>query len=525
MISDRPPRAHVEQHPYTTSSQSPPPTDQSNSPSGITRERSASGIRSHLPRSRANSNEILIDHFYKYLHPSHPFLPPRRFFNIFFDADSDSYQFLLMAVKLGGSKYAKHLASEQLRELAFTTACGPLPMTPQSVQGLLLMSIIACGDALFEHHAGWLDRALSMAMDIGMNHKSFIDTAPDLILAESFRRTWYILFVQQSTRNMKHSRSKVEAADIEHNVDLPCEEWEYESGIIPTPISVADYEARRNLSKVEFSSLAYLVDICKIRVELVLPYMRSNDDKKKASFDRADSKICDWLRRVPRWKLDLVDQDGVSDLVIHLAMNLAHVNRLRLRQSGLRSGLNVRDYFHLGPANGPYRTTKVTKGAGWKVQPFEIQAADAFCESFRYSIPVEYLHPMIGSALLVVALAYLDACVFLGLDSAVLREKIDMLLNVLSMHGDTWRLSRTIADDVRFVIKEYLDSSGVGIERSPAVIETVAWDPSLTVPTLDYVTNGILHDSLLALPPSQPGDFHDWVHVSNGASWLGVTSV
>lgn len=236
MISDRPPRSHIEQQQYTKSSQSPPTIARGDSPLRLTREWSTAGVRSHLPRQKASRDQVLIDNFYKYLHPGHPFLLPKRFFNIYFDADSDSYQFLSMAVKFGGSKFAKDLASEQLKELAFTTACGPLPMTPQSVQGLLLLSIIACGDALFEHHAGWLDRALSMAMDIGMQHKTFANSVPDPILAESYRRTWYILFVQQSIRFMKHSRSKVAAADIEHNVDLPCEEWEYESGVSGRPL-------------------------------------------------------------------------------------------------------------------------------------------------------------------------------------------------------------------------------------------------------------------------------------------------
>jgi len=109
-------------------------------------------------QQHTTDEEVLVDLFYKYLHPSHPFMPPRRFFAIFFDADSDSYQFLLSAMKYCGSKYNQDPRLEQLRETAFAGACGPLPMTPQSVQGLLLLSIVACGDALFEHHTGWLDR-------------------------------------------------------------------------------------------------------------------------------------------------------------------------------------------------------------------------------------------------------------------------------------------------------------------------------------------------------------------------------
>lgn len=53
-------------------------------------------------------------------------------------------------------------------------------------------------------------------------------------------------------------------------------------------------------------------------------------------------------------------------------------------------------------------------------------------------------------------MVYLDACVFLGLDSPVLRERINALVRILRIHGETWPLSKTVADDVQAVMDKYL---------------------------------------------------------------------
>jgi hypothetical protein len=58
--------------------------------------------------------------------------------------------------------------------------------------------------------------------------------------------------------------------------------------------------------------------------------------------------------------------------------------------------------------------------------------------------------------LLKVAIVYLDACVFLGLDSPVFRERVNTLIQILRIHGETWPLSKKIAEDIQAVADEYL---------------------------------------------------------------------
>ncbi|OTA82938.1 hypothetical protein M434DRAFT_36954 [Hypoxylon sp. CO27-5] len=442
--------------------------------------------------SPKNEKELLLDLFYSYFHPSYPCLPPKRFFYKHVEADPDSYHFLLSVINFCGSLYANQIPSDDLRETAYSAACGSLPFTVQSVQGLLILSIAAFGEMKFEHHAGWANRAVSIAVELGMNHKAFADGISDSVLAESYRRTWWCLTFQDSTRNLCDVGTTLSIADVDSDVDLPCEEWEYESGIIPQPISQSQYETQVNLGHTDFSSMAYLIEICKIQTDLVLPYNEAPNSKKPELFERADARICDWLRRVPKWKKNLVDPDGIVDIVLYHGIAIAHVNRLRLRQSAPRSGLNIREYFPLGPAKGPDRKGQAVKSFGWNPHPIDIQAANGYCDLFRHSFPTKTLRAVFAIGTLRVALAYLDACVFLGLDSQVFRERIHRLVQILTAHGETWALSRKVAEDIKVVAKEYL---------TPRISQT--WRPGVSEPEVwATVSSSLLHE-----PPNLTPNF------------------
>jgi hypothetical protein len=63
--------------------------------------------------------------------------------------------------------------------------------------------------------------------------------------------------------------------------------------------------------------------MCRISSNILLPYYDATEEKKMELFERADDLICDWLIRVPPWKMDLVDSGGVADMILFLAIALA----------------------------------------------------------------------------------------------------------------------------------------------------------------------------------------------------------
>lgn len=414
-----------------------------------------------VPRSiDANTDEGLVDAFFDNFYTGHPILPPKKYFLKYAESDRNTYRFLLNVMNLCGALYTRSARLHDLREAAYSAASGPLPTTVQSIQGLYLLAVMAFGEGKLSHHIGFGDRSCSMAKELGMHRKAFTDYTPDPVWAESCRRTWWYVKFQGMIRHVGGIEPATGVFDVESDTDVPCsEEWEYQSGEIPLPISRLQYQREMDLGRSDFPSLAFQIEICHMQNEItdLCNEDIQEDEERMQRINEADAKICVFLRRVPRWKMDVVDPSGRPDQVLFDAVAWAHISRIRLRQSDHRKGLNLREYFPLGPNRGPDPKGQAVKRFGWNPHPVDIQAADSLCDMFRYSFPIKSLRPTMVPGLIRVAIVYLDACVFLGLDSPTFREKINSIIRILKIHGETWPLSKKIAEDIQTVVNEYLD--------------------------------------------------------------------
>lgn len=182
-----------------------------------------------------------------------------------------------------------------------------------------------------------------------------------------------------------------------------------------------------------------------------------------------------------------------------------------IRQCASRQGLNLRQTFPLGPARGPHRQAHKIKPFGWNAVPIDIQAANSICGLFRQSFPTRNLSPLCLPGLLRVALAYMDACVFLGLDTPAYREKLHMLLRIMTAHGGIWAISQNIAEEVREVAKDYsllpqsMEQNPPGDDWMHSMISgTIADDITLT--EFDFTTCPNF------------GGLHDWMNSSRETS-------
>jgi hypothetical protein len=258
---------------------------------------------------QTDTNESFVDTFFNHFYPGHPILPPKRYFLKYAESDPNAYHFLLSVVDFCGALYVRPAQLNSLREAAYAAACGPLPFTVQSVQGLHLLAAIAFGESKFPHHIGFGNRCWTMAVELGMHQKSFADRALDAVWAESCRRTWWYIKFQGIIRCASEVESTTQVYDIESDADLPCsEEWEYQSGDIPPPMSLSQYEREINLGRSDFGSLVYQIEMCRIQADITTLCDGSEVEDTNTTIDtinQADSKICDFLRRVPRWKMDV----------------------------------------------------------------------------------------------------------------------------------------------------------------------------------------------------------------------------
>lgn len=94
-----------------------------------------------------------------------------------------------------------------------------------------------------------LDEAIRLALELGMNRRDFAqeNSQNDPILAESWRRTWWQIYITDAHIAGSTHKYPFRCSHIEMTVDLPCEEVHYASGVSERPylrgrVKATDYE-------------------------------------------------------------------------------------------------------------------------------------------------------------------------------------------------------------------------------------------------------------------------------------------
>jgi hypothetical protein len=188
------------------------------------------------------SKDPSIDLYYKHFHRFHPCVLPRQYLERLLQDSTKqmSLRPLISAMRFIGSLYSRSEQTDRLREEA-TRICIKTRQhsrDPFMVQYHLIISIALywCGEAVRSREE--MDRAICLALDLNMQCRQFAVTygQGDLVLQESWRRTWWQIYVVDAYyAAMKHA-STYPTYDIHVTTELPCEENEYESGVcIPPP--------------------------------------------------------------------------------------------------------------------------------------------------------------------------------------------------------------------------------------------------------------------------------------------------
>jgi hypothetical protein len=180
------------------------------------------------------SKQNLLGLYYKFFHDAHPWGLPQRKLLEYLQADGESLRHLNLVLEYIGSLYTAHVKSETLRErIELELAPANLRADGFSVQALLLFSVAThCNDD-FEHARMLLDQAISMALGIGMQHRIYAtrNGNGDPILEECWRRTWWGVYVIDSIYSGILHMPDFQLSNIVTDVDMPCEEQEYENGV------------------------------------------------------------------------------------------------------------------------------------------------------------------------------------------------------------------------------------------------------------------------------------------------------
>ena len=206
-----------------------------------------------MPESDESSR--FLDLYYAAFHAAHPFVLPHSFLNQRLQHNKSSLQSLLPVMHFVGSLFMLGAEKGALR----TRAESVLPLDKLPADGFIVQSLLIFGIALhscneFDNARKILDHAIRIALQIGMQLKSFSAEYGEgcLALEESWRRTWWFLYATDSAfAGIRHC-STFSLHDIQADVDLPCEEVVYESGVRnistePTAFALTGYRTFHGL--------------------------------------------------------------------------------------------------------------------------------------------------------------------------------------------------------------------------------------------------------------------------------------
>lgn len=204
------------------------------SPSGVF------GGSDTAPRSVPELDDLpkLIDIYYASFHDAHPFVLPHRFLTQRLQTNSASLHHLLHVMEFIGSLF-DHSAPKRVLRACAEDALLPddLPATGFTVQALLIFAIAVHSCNEFVYARGILDRAARIALEINMQSKSFAPANGEgcAVIEESWRRTWWYLYVTDGIfAGVRHCLT-FPLYEIDADVDLPCEEINYQNGVSMMP--------------------------------------------------------------------------------------------------------------------------------------------------------------------------------------------------------------------------------------------------------------------------------------------------
>lgn len=187
------------------------------------------------PTASRSLAERCIDLYYQNFHASHPFVLPKQFLFLF--TAENSIEPLLSAMRWVGSLYldgpATHSQASFFDEAVTRVRAPDATRDGFLLQAMMVLLVGMDGVSLNDRARELLEEAEKLAVEIAINTRPFSifhgQGVP--VLEESWRRTWWDLFVIDGMIAGVHRTTNFALFDTPTDVGLPCEEYQYRSGV------------------------------------------------------------------------------------------------------------------------------------------------------------------------------------------------------------------------------------------------------------------------------------------------------
>ena len=186
-----------------------------------------------LPRVTSIADKCLDSYFY-HQHASHPFVLPKSYLLRHIRETGQKLGHLMAAMRYVGSLYldAGPARASYLDEALGLCYASNTPQDGFLVQALLILLVALDGSCQQDKARDLLADCERIAVEIGLNTRQFatLHGRGSPVLEESWRRTWWDLYVCDGMVAGVHRVTNFILFDMVADVALPCEESEYLSG-------------------------------------------------------------------------------------------------------------------------------------------------------------------------------------------------------------------------------------------------------------------------------------------------------
>ncbi|OOQ90460.1 C6 zinc finger domain protein [Penicillium brasilianum] len=405
--------------------------------------------------------DCLVDSYYRNFHNFHPFLLPQKHFVRLYRDPRRKSQFkpLIAFMRFIGDIYASSNWSTELKDYAEACLTQAPPTDPILVQCRLLYSIALFWndnktDAI--HH---MDNAIRLALDLQMYQKDFPTKhgADDVILMECWRRTWWMLYIVNTYYAGTLASIRTGLSDVEATVGLPCEESDYESGRIPEPQTLQDFDNREFSPDVPlFSSFAYLVGAVRCSALAITEILSVTRPDSTRVIQKIDSILNAWLLLLPKNRKQVMAKTGEIDELMFQACLVIHVSIIGLHRpfSDLKFNPveNISSCARDPPLDTPtpelvnIHTLRVLQSVEDQVQLLALPT-----RKFEHS---PFVTCMISGGML----ALLSACKFQlkGTDLTIARNQVRVAIGCLNALGEFWARSARNVREIQTIARHVL---------------------------------------------------------------------
>lgn len=414
--------------------------------------------------STANES-TLIGLYYEFFHAAHPCVLPRAHLGLFLSRDA--FCPLLRVICYIGSFFSVAVSSEErmqdVQDSLASIRSRARPITGFDAQALLLYSIAVYWSNEPEYGTELLDEAIEMAVELGMNHGDFATRhgEDNPVLEESWRRTWWLFYITDAHIAGSTHSFPFRTTHIEKTVHLPCEEHEYESGVIPPAKTLDDYDNREFFpsDELRFSSYAELIGLTRGIERALSPGNTADVQLYMSMCAKADTSAMAWYSLLPSSKRRLICVDDSLDEIMFKAQFILHTYTVEMHRPMSTLSYNpVESVARCAPLAPSDRLQCLDKAEAELHTAKCLSAIEKIDHLLTLPTNLHTHTPFLICMVANATIAHLSACRFLlqGEKLAASRDKIRLTMGILNRLGEHWGLGKRTFQELGVIAREVL---------------------------------------------------------------------